>query len=471
MRPVRPGITRSRRHLVALTAAPLIAAGLVTGVSAIQAQAAAGCAVTYTTSDWDGGFTAGVSIKNLGDAVNGWTLGFTFPDSGQKVSSGWSATWSQSGRNVTAKSMDWNAAIASGGSVEIGFNGLSSGPNPKPSSFTLNGAACTGSTDPGSPTPTPTDTPPPGSGTCDTALSGWAAVAGAGRNSTTGGGDATPQTITTLGDLQKYAGDSTARVLRISGTINTGTSAVNIASNKTLVGADKNATIQGGLNIESGHSNIIVRNLNIRGPGYGHYPADTLAARGSDHLWFDHLNVQDAGDGLLDLTKGSDFLTVSWVKFWYTDRNNSHRFASLISAGADHDSTDAGKENATFHHNWFAELVDQRMPRMLFGKGHVYNNYYTATGNTYAVGVGALASVLIENNYFKGTHNPHQFMYDRPSYITARGNAYDNTSGKRDSGAGGTGGGVTPFTNPPYSYKPDTAADVPGIVSRCAGPQ
>ncbi|MGB2566981.1 cellulose binding domain-containing protein [Micromonospora citrea] len=305
---------------------------------------------------------------------------------------------------------------------------------------------------------------------CDDRLVGWATVPGSGMSTTTGGGNATPQSITSLGDLRKYAADSTPRVLRISGTISTGTSPVEVGSNKTLIGADASATIAGGINISDGHSNIIVRNLNIRGAGYGNHPADTIAARGSHHLWFDHLNVWDAGDGLMDLTKGSDFITVSWVKFWYTNSSHPHRFASLVSGGADHDATDVGKQNATFHHNWFASLVDQRMPRMLYGKGHVYNSYYTATDNTYAVGVGSLASVLVENNYFKNTRNPHQFMYDRPSYITARGNVYDNTSGKRDGGAGGTGGGVAPFTSPPYSYTPDSAGDVPGIVSSCAGP-
>ncbi|MGY4911364.1 pectate lyase family protein [Micromonospora aurantiaca (nom. illeg.)] len=312
-------------------------------------------------------------------------------------------------------------------------------------------------------------TPAAAASACDDKLVGWATVAGSGLGTTTGGGNASPQTINNLADLKRYATDSTPRVLRISGTIDTGTSAVDIASNKTLVGVDANATIDGGVNIADGHSNIIIRNLNLRGAGYGNYPADTAAARGSHHLWFDHLNIWDAGDGLLDLTRGSDFITVSWVKFWYTNAH-PHRFASLVSGGADHDDTDVGKQNATFHHNWFASLVDQRMPRMLYGKGHVYNNYYTAAGNTYAVGVGSLASVLVENNYFKDTKNPHQFMYDRPSYITARGNIYDNTSGKRDSGAGGIGGGVTPFTTPSYGYTPDSAGNVPGIVSSCAGP-
>ncbi|MEU4155866.1 cellulose binding domain-containing protein [Actinoplanes sp. NPDC026670] len=306
---------------------------------------------------------------------------------------------------------------------------------------------------------------------CDSQLFGWAATSGSGLSTTTGGGNATPQTITTLADLTKYAGDSTPRVLRISGTITTGGYAVDVASNKTVIGADGNATIYGGLNIKAGTSNVIIRNLNMKGFWPNSGPDDTLAARGAHHLWFDHLNVWDATDGLLDITQGSDLVTVSWSKFWYTNASHPHRLASLNGSDANNDSIDAGKLNVTYHHNWFADLVDQRMPRVLFGKGHVYNNYYTTTGNLYGIGVGALASVLVENNYFKKTNNPHQFMYARPSYITARGNTYESTTGVRDTGAGGTGGGVTPFTTPPYSYTPEAASAVPTSVQACAGPK
>ncbi|NGM11938.1 hypothetical protein ENC19_04250 [Verrucosispora sp. CWR15] len=106
---------------------------------------------------------------------------------------------------------------------------------------------------------------------------------------------------------------------------------------------------------------------------------------------------------------------------------------------------------------------------MLFGKGHIYNSYYTSAGNAYSIGTGSYASVLVENNYFKNVNNPHRFQDSNPTYITARGNVYDGTSGRRDTGAQGSG--VTPFTNPPYSYALDNANDVPGIVSNCAGPK
>ncbi len=61
-------------------------------------MAAPVCAVTYTASTWQGGFSANITVKNVGDAVNGWTLGFTFPNTGQKVGSGWSAPGARAAR-------------------------------------------------------------------------------------------------------------------------------------------------------------------------------------------------------------------------------------------------------------------------------------------------------------------------------------------------------------------------------------
>jgi len=93
-------------------------------------------------SQWQGGFTGSVTITNTGAAtLNGWTLKFAFPGN-QMVQQGWSATWSQSGINVTAQSMSWNSTIASNASVNIGFNGSWSGSNAPPTSFSVNGGMC-----------------------------------------------------------------------------------------------------------------------------------------------------------------------------------------------------------------------------------------------------------------------------------------------------------------------------------------
>ncbi|MFC6082446.1 cellulose binding domain-containing protein [Sphaerisporangium aureirubrum] len=102
------------------------------------------CAVTYNTRNWASGFAADVTVKNTGSApVDGWRLAFGFPTSTQRLTSGWSATWAQSGTSVSATDVAWNKTIRPGQSIRIGFTGSHSGSNPSPTTFTLNGNVCT----------------------------------------------------------------------------------------------------------------------------------------------------------------------------------------------------------------------------------------------------------------------------------------------------------------------------------------
>ena len=148
--------------LAALGTAAVAAGGLVTAVAA--SAASTGCRVDYAvSSEWAGGFGANVTVTNLGDPVNGWTLTWAF-GAGQQVTQAWNATVTQAGSAVTARNVDYNATVPTNGSVSFGFNGSWTSANPAPTSFTLNGTTCTGGTGP-SPTPTgstvPPSTPPP----------------------------------------------------------------------------------------------------------------------------------------------------------------------------------------------------------------------------------------------------------------------------------------------------------------------
>jgi cellulase/cellobiase CelA1 len=102
------------------------------------------CQVSYTTqSQWAGGFVAGVTITNTGTTpVSGWTLTFTFPGD-QKITNAWSGTASQSGENVTISNASYNGTIAPGANTSAGFQGTWNTSDAAPTSFTLNGAACT----------------------------------------------------------------------------------------------------------------------------------------------------------------------------------------------------------------------------------------------------------------------------------------------------------------------------------------
>ncbi|GAB1512623.1 cellulose binding domain-containing protein [Actinophytocola sp. KF-1] len=101
------------------------------------------CAVTYGVDQWPGGFTGSVTIANTSTTpLSSWRLAFSFP-AGQRVTSGWGATWAQTGADVTAANLGYNGTIAPGGSVRIGFNGSWSGSNPPPAGFTVNNNPCT----------------------------------------------------------------------------------------------------------------------------------------------------------------------------------------------------------------------------------------------------------------------------------------------------------------------------------------
>ncbi|MGK5682183.1 cellulose binding domain-containing protein [Actinoplanes sp. URMC 104] len=104
--------------------------------------AGAACTVKFRdTNDWGNGFVGSIDItNNAAGPVSGWTLGFTWPTGWQSVSSGWSATWTQSGRAVRVTS---DAALAPGATTTVGFVGSYSGPNVFPAVFTLNGTVCT----------------------------------------------------------------------------------------------------------------------------------------------------------------------------------------------------------------------------------------------------------------------------------------------------------------------------------------
>ncbi|WP_431882844.1 cellulose binding domain-containing protein [Micromonospora gifhornensis] len=151
---------RFRVNAARVTTGAVLLASAAVAVALPAGAAAAGCSVTYAvSSQWQGGFGANVTITNLGDPVTSWTLNWNY-GAGQRVAEAWNATVSQSGAAVTARNVGYNGTIPTNGSTSFGFNGTWSGSNPDPTSFTLNGVTCTGSTTPTTPPPPPT-TPPP----------------------------------------------------------------------------------------------------------------------------------------------------------------------------------------------------------------------------------------------------------------------------------------------------------------------
>ncbi|NEY32524.1 cellulose-binding protein, partial [Streptomyces sp. PRKS01-65] len=134
-----------------LMAVALLASGF-TAMSASGAES--GCRVDYTVNRWTGGYTAQIKVTNLGPALNGWRLTWTYTGD-QRVTSAWNATVTQTGASVVAADAGWNGALATGGTAEFGLQGTWRTADPAPSDFALNGVACGGGG-----TPSPTTAPP-----------------------------------------------------------------------------------------------------------------------------------------------------------------------------------------------------------------------------------------------------------------------------------------------------------------------
>lgn len=101
------------------------------------------CTMTYTTlSQWTGGFAASVKVVNSGPAtIIGWGLTFAFGGD-QRITSAWSARFTQSGAAVTLRNTDWNTVIRPHGSVSMGMIGNWTASDTPPPAFALNGVAC-----------------------------------------------------------------------------------------------------------------------------------------------------------------------------------------------------------------------------------------------------------------------------------------------------------------------------------------
>jgi pectate lyase len=296
---------------------------------------------------------------------------------------------------------------------------------------------------------------------------GWASVNDLDQEGTTGGGAAEPMRVTSFADFAAAVAGTAPRVVRIAGSIS---GSADVGSNKTIEGAP-GAVLHGHLDLD-GSVNVIVRNLSI----IGYNCADVRECkRGKDavtlsgsahHVWFDHCAISDGSDGNLDITDSADFVTVSWTKFFYSsNRPGDHQFSSLI--GSSDDATDdAGHLRVTFYGDWWAEHVSERMPRVRFGKVHLFNNLYTSEGNQYCVGLGFDANLLTENNVFAGVKNPIESEHhsNAASVVVSRGNLYENTTGETaDKGSD--------VFVPPYPYRLMAASAVRAAVMEGAGPR
>lgn len=241
-------------------------------------------------------------------------------------------------------------------------------------------------------------------------------------SATTGGGNATPVTVTNYTNLKSNMIASDARVILVSGeiTIPSGQPISAVIKNKTIIGLpgakliNENQSNPGAgiIYLKSGSNNVIIRNLIFVGPGaYDIDGQDNLTSDGCTNLWVDHCEFQDGQDGNFDIKGLSDNVTVSWCKFTYlkppksggSGGTNDHRFSDLLGSSAT-DSPSDGHYSITFQNCYWADGCKERMPRARNAELHILNCYYkTSAPSSLAIGLGGGAqntTCYVQNTHF-----------------------------------------------------------------------
>jgi len=277
-------------------------------------------------------------------------------------------------------------------------------------------------------------------------VNGWATQNGG----TIGGKGGAIVSVSTGSAFREAIKDTTPRIIQINGTITIDYAIV--GSNKTIVGIGLDAKTIGTIRLQ-GSKNVIIKNISCSNPN-----GDGIAAADSSNFFISHCTPNNCADGLIDVTKGSDYYTIEYCKFYY-DKMTLHNFCNLI--GADDADPDQGKLKGTFHHNYWWKYCADRMPRVRYGKVHVYNNFYDPAVDqkvSAMIHVAIGAEILAENNHFESGDDAFDIRQD--GKILGRGNTYGSKYIGEQSN-----GNVTSVFTPPYPYEMQIA-DVLGAVVR-----
>ena len=206
--------------------------------------------------------------------------------------------------------------------------------------------------------------------------------------------------------------------------------------------------------------NIIIRNIMFRGPGSIDVGGNDLMScvNKTKNCWIDHCAFIDGMDGNFDITGMSDFITVSWCTFSYTEHSYMHQNTNLVGYS---DREVPGYLNTTFAFCWWGTGCKQRMPMVRVGKIHMLNNYFTSTTANNCINPRVNSEFLIEGNYIeKGVKR----YYSQNGAIAVTWTA-DNYVAEDSSLPTSVGAIVTV----PYDYSVAPYRDVPIVVKKGAG--
>ncbi len=270
----------------------------------------------------------------------------------------------------------------------------------------------------------------------DFSLAGFATLNGG----TTGGEGGAEVVVSNYADLKNYAEKATdPYIIKVSGTIRgsgsvaagTYDGSVTVGSNKSIVGMDSSAFLDGvGLKLAGG-SNVIIQNIRISFisiaeaipegshdiPGIyselGDEGRAQILVNGGDlisiqntsrNIWIDHCELysedpavqpnKDLYDGLIDIKHQTGFITISWCYF------HDHYKVHLMGSN---DADLYEDRKVTYHHNRY-ENINSRLPMCRGSVVHVFNNYvFKALGSCVDTRIGAC--IRVERNYYEQSKN------------------------------------------------------------------
>ncbi|MGW0809017.1 pectinesterase family protein [Nonomuraea sp. NPDC002799] len=287
---------------------------------------------------------------------------------------------------------------------------------------------------------------------------GFAGLSALGVDGTTGGAAGNTVTVTNQADLEHYATAAEPYVIKVKGSIALEPygKEIEVASGKSIVGEGAGAEIVHGGFFLNGVHNVIIRNLTIRDsyvPGDWDGKSkdfDGVQMDGAHHVWIDHNHFTRTGDGLLDIRKDSDYVTVSWNIF--SDHNKA------IGVGW----TTNVVTKVTLHHNWIRGTHQRNASIDNTEAAHWYNNYVQDTA-MYGTMIRGSGRLVAENSYYQSVPDPI-VAKDPGSQVVQRGNVFAGSPGRNDQ----VGAAFDPLSY--YAYRLDRTDRVPAIVRRGAGP-
>jgi pectate lyase len=298
---------------------------------------------------------------------------------------------------------------------------------------------------------------PTGGRTWSDTPDGFASTAGG----TTGGAGGTTVTVTSFADLVRFAAASTPYVIRVNAavTVTPYGFEIPVASNKTIVGVGRNGQlVNGGLHLNPGTHNVIIRNLTIRDtrmpdddPDDKVYDFDGIQMDTSDHIWIDHNAIVRMNDGLIDSRLDTTYLTVSWNVLAEGNKAFGIGWTDNVTA------------RMTIHHNWIHDTNQRNPSTDNVAFAHLYNNYVQNVASYGNLSRGSTKMVL-ENSYFDSVANPY-YNDTSAAQLRQSGSIAVNCTGKQQT----NGTAFTPSGFYPYTLDP--AADVPALLRTFAGPQ